>query len=409
MKNFMIIYALLMISIFSNFIYSNDILNQTNKFPSNILDFYLNLPNEPLLGDVGTDIQNRIDYLTNNNNHDSYSPIIIDIKNGFISMRSEINHNYFILNEYALFTTKNLKYIACVFRMNDAEFPGYIISNTFIIYQFTNNNFIDVTKAVFPRIEYSMFFDDFDMKGKYLSNIPNDKIFYKLPRFGTKIEANIEISELTTQRNYDWSELYLAFKTNKINIDFNSKSGEFYIVKSKEQKYFKNNDEIALYSCKNYVNIIKPIEEIISSTSNFNFHNKLPVNNVYEAYFSKSVYVRIEIEPFDSKNKVYTNDHDYKDFVNGERIFGCNLDKPFHEFKSADLFYDNKKFTIPTKNLYNPFSINGKNCIKFLKIKDDFYILGDFSDGAGAYSILWKLYENKISIIKIFNLYGDLF
>lgn len=84
--------------------------------------------------------------------------------------------------------------------------------------------------------------------------------------------------------------------------------------------------------------------------------------------------------------------------IDNQQVFGTDWEMPCAKFDYLTLVVNNQEIALNTSSLYNP-----NNCELLLR-KDQFQIvpneggyllLGSFSDGAGFYSVEWKIVKSN--------------
>lgn len=127
----------------------------------------------------------------------------------------------------------------------------------------------------------------------------------------------------------------------------------------------------------------------------------------YTSYFSKAVYIEIEIDKFDIDQHIVTRDTSdgYTDLfsvikIDGKNYWGSDGELPLFEITQAIFFKDNKMFNIPIENMYNPWFVKPTTFARYLCNNNYIYKFG-FSDGAGGYIAFYLETLNGLELIDI--------
>ncbi len=125
---------------------------------------------------------------------------VVDIKNGYMNVTDDGTGGGSLIHEMAIFTDSGKKrYIA----VNVTEHDGIGVNSRLRIYDYSGNEWKDITSMVLPVITWRDFFSA--GQGKALKAPLTEKhmeelqISYFLPRYGTVIRAEISDTALRTK------------------------------------------------------------------------------------------------------------------------------------------------------------------------------------------------------------------
>ena len=90
--------------------------------------------------------------------------------------------------------------------------------------------------------------------------------------------------------------------------------------------------------------------------------------------------------------------------IDGKQVYGTDWEMPKSKLDSAFVQIDNIKIPLEVSCMYNPwFGEINKELFSLQKCEGGFIIKGTFSDGAGSYSVEWRIIKNTSLRISIFD------
>lgn len=84
--------------------------------------------------------------------------------------------------------------------------------------------------------------------------------------------------------------------------------------------------------------------------------------------------------------------------INGKLVFGTDFEIPSTILEKAYLYFHDQIIKLDVSSMYDPNGLSlipNKDQFEIRETEGGFFLTGNFSDGAGAYTVIWKIVKDK--------------